>query len=91
VLRASTRLTFETGRYVRYDPDYDRHAQTFTSAAAIWDAVLGGEAETGTVRWTFGMYNAFDVRQAAPVSGEFKMLTVPMIGRTLLAGAALDF
>ncbi len=83
-LRGMSRVTLEGSRYDRNETDGDA-PQGRTDAGLIWDLVLSGEAMSGQVRYNLGVYNIADWHYSAPVSGEFRMLTLPQAGRTLLA------
>ncbi|MEZ4220442.1 MAG: TonB-dependent receptor [Polyangiaceae bacterium] len=83
-LSVMSRLTLEGSRYDRNETVADAE-QGRTDAGLIWDVVFGGEIMDGHVRYNLGAYNIADWHYSAPVSGEFRMLTLPQAGRTLLA------
>jgi len=43
------------------------------------------------VKYSFGVYNAFDWHYELPVSGEFQQKTIAQDGRTFLASAEVAF
>jgi outer membrane receptor for ferrienterochelin and colicin len=89
-LRAMTRLTFESGREDRNETASDP-PQRRTDASVIWDLVLSGQLTRPNLRYACGLYNAADYRYSVPVSGEFRMTTVPQPGRTLLLSVDVAF
>ncbi|MFO0659383.1 MAG: TonB-dependent receptor [Polyangiaceae bacterium] len=89
-LTLMTRLSFESGRYDRFDEKgVDR--QTHTEPSAIWDVVLSGEESRLNLRYALGVYNAFDWKQRVPVSSDFSQRTLIQNGRTFLLSGAITF
>lgn len=88
-IMAMSRLTLESGRYDRHETTGDPR-QRRTDGAVTWDLVLSGEVMAGKVRYNLGAYNIADWHQSVPVSGEFRMLTLPQAGRTLLANLNVE-
>ncbi len=89
-LAASTRLTFTSARFDRYDQPGDP-PQGRTEPALLWDVVLSGTEPRWHITYALGLYNAFDWRWSVPVSPEFRQTTIPQSGRTLLATAGYSF
>lgn len=89
-LLAGTRLSFDGGRYDRFE-DAGSEPQRRTEAAAIWDIVLSGEEPRFGLNYAFGVYNAFDWRYETPASAEFRQRSIPQEGRTFLASAEVTF
>jgi outer membrane receptor for ferrienterochelin and colicin len=91
-LTAATRLTFEGGRYDRFESTTDVQRQRATDPAVIWDIVLTGHEDRFGLRYSFGVYNVTDWRYYAPVSNEFTaQRTILQNGRTFLASLNLSF
>ena len=89
-LSAMTRLSIEGPRWDRNELPTDP-AQGHTSGAAVWDFVLSGEAEGYGVFYALGVYNAFDASYSAPVSSEYRHITIPQNGRTALLSTSVRF
>lgn len=89
-LMLGSRLSFETGRWDRYEA-VGEPEQEKTSSFAIWDVVLSGEEPRFGFGWALGVYNAFDWRYSLPVSGEFVQTQIAQSGRTLLLSGDLRF
>jgi outer membrane receptor protein involved in Fe transport len=89
-LAASTRLTFTSSRFDRYDQPTDP-PQGHTEPALLWDIVLSGTEPRWRITYALGLYNAFDWRWTVPVSPEFRQTTIPQSGRTVLATAGMAF
>jgi outer membrane receptor protein involved in Fe transport len=89
-LAASTRLTFTSSRFDRYDQLTDP-PQGHTEPALLWDLVISGTEPRWHVSYALGLYNAFDWRWSVPVSPEFRQTTIPQSGRTLLGSASVSF
>jgi outer membrane cobalamin receptor len=89
-LMLGSRLTFESGRWDRYEA-VGEAPQTESSAFAIWDVVLSGEEPRFGFGWAAGVYNAFDWRYGLPISGEFLQTEIQQSGRTLLLSADFEF
>ncbi|MBL9021445.1 MAG: TonB-dependent receptor [Myxococcales bacterium] len=83
-LRIASRATLESGRYDRNETASDA-PQTLTDATVIWDITLNGDVLDGVLGYVVGVYNAADMRQRVPVSGEFRQRTIEQNGRTFLA------
>ena len=96
-LVASTRLTFNSARWDRYDQPTDPKTglptpeQGHTQPFVLWDVVLSGTEQRLGFFYAFGVYNAFDWRWSVPVSPEFLQTTIPQSGRTFLATASKVF
>jgi len=90
-LLASTRLSFEGPRFDKHEEAIDPIAQGKTDPAVIWDFVFSGEEQRWGLRYSVGVYNAFDWRYSVPVSVEFRQNTIVQNGRTLLASASVAF
>jgi len=88
-MMAMSRVTLEGGRYDRLETPGDP-AQGHTDAGLIWDLVLSGELMNTKVRYNLGAYNIADWHYSVPVSSEFRMLTMPQAGRTLLANLNVE-
>jgi outer membrane cobalamin receptor len=89
-LSAMTRLSIEGPRWDRHELPTDP-AQGHTAGAAIWDIVLSGEVEGYGVFYALGVYNAFDASYSAPVSTEYRHVTIPQNGRTALLSTSVRF
>jgi outer membrane receptor protein involved in Fe transport len=89
-LAASSRLTLTSGRFDRNDQVTDP-PQGKTDPALLWDIVLSGTEQRWHVSYALGLYNAFDWRWSVPVSPEFRQLTIPQSGRTLMGSASVSF
>jgi outer membrane receptor protein involved in Fe transport len=100
-LMATTRLSFASGRYDINDQKPTLGApqapQTETTPAFLWDLVLSGQEPRYHVRYSLGMYNAFDWKYSVPVSSEFTQPSgatlgvMPQMGRTVMAAAYVTF
>jgi hypothetical protein len=96
-LLASSRLTFNSQRWDRYDQLKDPKtglatpAQNHTEPFVLWDVVLSGTEQRLGFFYAVGVYNAFDWRWSVPVSPEFLQTTIPQSGRTFLATASKAF
>ena len=88
---ASTRLSFESGRLDRHDQVGDPIAQSRTDPAVIWDLVFSREEPTWGLRYSLGVYNAFDWHYSLPVSNEFQQNTTVQNGRTFLGSVDIAF
>ncbi|MET0412291.1 MAG: TonB-dependent receptor [Polyangiaceae bacterium] len=88
-LRATTRITYEARRYDRNSRVSDP-PQTRTQDAVQWDVVVSGLAERWGLRYAFGVYNVLDARVEHPVSNEFRVLAIPVTGRSLLLSLNLS-
>jgi outer membrane receptor protein involved in Fe transport len=88
-LQLSSRMTL-------VGPTWDRNElvvdppQEKTRAALVWDLVFTGETERAGLRWALGLYNLFDTRWSAPISGENTQRFVLQNGRTLFASLAVS-
>ena len=89
-LSAWTRLTFAGPRWDRNEHANDP-PQGRTDVALLWDFVLGGESERGTVHYAVGVYNLFDWRWAAPISREYRQTSMLQAGRTVYASTSVSF
>jgi len=85
------RLSFEGPRFDRNDADDAGVLQTQVASSLSWDIVLSGQVARWGVSYSFGVYNAFDSRGRYPVSDELRQLSIPMLGRSLLAAATLTY
>jgi outer membrane receptor protein involved in Fe transport len=71
--------------------------QTETNPAVLWDLMLSGQEPRFHIRYSLGVYNAFNWKYTVPVSGEFtqpsgaSLGTIVQNGRTLMAAAYVDF
>ncbi|HKQ67891.1 MAG TPA: TonB-dependent receptor [Polyangiaceae bacterium] len=90
-LLASTRVSVEGPRFDRHDAIVDSSPQGQTDPAFLWDVVLSGEEQRWGLRYSLGVYNAFDSRYRSPVSNEFRQKTIVQNGRTFLATANVVF
>jgi outer membrane receptor for ferrienterochelin and colicin len=90
-LLASTRISIEGPRFDRHDESDDPVAQQSTEPSVVWDFVLSGEEPRWGLRYSFGLYNAFDWRYSVPISNEFTQNTMVQNGRTFLATANVSF
>ncbi len=84
-LLLGTRWTYIDRRWTRYDP-INAEAQQQTNAAILWDIVLSGHEERSGIGYYAGVYNLFDWHYSLPVGFEFKQLTMPQLGRSVVAG-----
>lgn len=96
LLVAMSRLSVQGPRFDKYDQSPTSQLsgdppQGRTTAAAIWDVVLSGEAARYRLRYALGLYNAMDTRYAVPVSREFAQTTMVQNGRTLLLSTQVSF
>jgi outer membrane cobalamin receptor len=89
-LTAATRVSFESGRYDRFEQT-DDEPQERTDWVAVWDVVFSGVEPRWGLRYALGVYNAFDWRYSLPVSSEFRQRGIPQAGRSLLLSADLAF
>jgi outer membrane receptor protein involved in Fe transport len=89
-LVAGTRISVEGARYDRNENASD-DPQDKTPAAVLWDIVLSGEETRSGLKYSFGVYNAFDWHYQLPVSSEFQQRTIAQDGRTFLASAEIAF
>jgi outer membrane receptor protein involved in Fe transport len=90
LLRVMGRLTFESGRYDRNSAVADP-IQTHTQDAWLLDIVVSGSEDERRLEYSFGVYNALSSRAEHPVSSEFRQLSIPITGRSLLASASVRF
>lgn len=91
LLRATSRMTAESGRWDRNDHPGDDPQQR-GPFALLWDLVLSGELPELKGRWSAGVTNLADWRWSTPVSPEFGALTaVPQRGRALHAELSLSY
>jgi outer membrane receptor protein involved in Fe transport len=90
LLRVMGRLTFESGRYDRNSAVADP-IQTHTEDAWLLDFVLSGSEDERRLEYSFGVYNALNSRAEHPVSSEFRQLSIPISGRSLLASVSVRF
>jgi outer membrane receptor for ferrienterochelin and colicin len=89
-LVAATRITVEGPRYDRNEEAADG-TQDKTPAVVLWDIVLSGEEARWGLKYSLGVYNAFDWHYELPVSSEFQQRTIAQDGRTFLASAEVAF
>jgi outer membrane receptor protein involved in Fe transport len=89
-LVAGTRISVEGARYDRNETTSDP-AQDKTPAAVLWDIVLSGEEQRTGLKYSLGVYNAFDWHYELPVSSEFQQRSIAQDGRTFLASAEIAF
>jgi outer membrane receptor protein involved in Fe transport len=89
-LRVMSRISFEGARYDRNFSVVDP-PQTHTRGALLWDLVLSGSEARLGLDYALGVYNALDSQAEHPVSSEFRQLSIPITGRSLLASASLSF
>lgn len=94
-LMLMSRVSLEGPRPDRNDQDVvdgaAQPAQEQTAPAVLWDLVFSGGEPRWGLSWSVGVYNAFDWRWRAPASTEFRQTTVPQLGRSFLATAAVVF
>jgi outer membrane receptor protein involved in Fe transport len=90
LLRIMGRLTYETGRYDR-NAAADDPIQTHTEDSWLLDVVLSGNEASGRFSYSLGVYNALDADAGHPVSSEFRQLSIPITGRSLLAAVNVSF
>jgi hypothetical protein len=90
MLRVMSRLSFESGRHDRNAASGDS-PQSRTDDAWLLDFVLSGLEERSRFDYSLGVYNALDSRAQHPVSSEFRQLSIPITGRSLLAAASVRF
>jgi outer membrane receptor protein involved in Fe transport len=90
MLRVMGRLTLESGRYDRNSGAGDP-IQTRTRAAWLLDVVFSGSEDRRRFEYAFGVYNALDSKAEHPVSSEFRQLSIPITGRSLLGSVSLSF
>lgn len=88
-LRLATRLSFEGPRYDRFDKATDPDQGT-TPAGFLWDIVLSGETDKGTLTYQLGIYNVADWQYSVPVSAEFRQSSLLQSGRTLMASLGVN-
>ena len=87
-----SRLTFEGPRWDRNDREAPGEPpQRETAPALLWDFVFSGNEPRWGLTWSVGVYNAFDAKWRNPVSAEYRQTTLPQLGRSLLALAAITF
>jgi outer membrane receptor protein involved in Fe transport len=89
-LRIMGRLTFETGRFDR-NASVEDPIQTHTESSWLVDMVLSGNEASGRFGYSLGVYNALDADTGHPVSSEFRQLSIPISGRSLLAAVNVSF
>jgi len=87
----TSRVSYVGPRWDRYERNDAAETQEKTDPALIWDLVFTGEAERTGIRWGVGVYNAFDWRWVAPVSGEFRQRSILQNGRTFYASLSVAF
>ena len=87
-LSLMSRLSYIGPRWDRYDRPGDPEQQR-VDGALVWDLVFTGESERFRVRYGIGVYNVLDTRWFAPVSGEYRMRTIPQNGRTIYASLGI--
>ena len=92
-LRIMGRLSYETGRFDRNVEARDPEApmQTHTEDSWLLDVVLSGSEANGRFGYSLGVYNALDADAGQPVSSEFRQLSIPITGRSLLAAVNVSF
>jgi outer membrane receptor protein involved in Fe transport len=90
-LRVMSRLSFEGGRYDRNYLVTEQTPQTRTRDAWLWDFVFSGSEERLRLEYSLGLYNALDSKAEHPVSNEFRQISIPISGRSLLATASVGF
>lgn len=90
MLRVMSRLSFDSGRYDRNSAVRD-NPQTHTDDAWLLDLVFSGLEERWRLDYSFGVYNLLDSQAEHPVSSEFRQLSIPITGRSLLAAASVSF
>jgi outer membrane receptor protein involved in Fe transport len=90
-IRVMSRLSFEGGRYDRNALVTDASRQTSTQDALLWDFVFSGREERLRLDYALGIYNALDSKAKHPVNNEFRQLSIPITGRSLLATASVSF
>jgi len=88
-LSVMNRVTLDGSRYDRLETTTDP-AQGKTDAGVVWDVVFSGDMMGSKVRYAVGAYNVADWHYSAPVSGEFRMTTIPQPGRTFLASMNME-
>ena len=89
-LTLGSRLSIEGPRYDRYENRTDP-SQGKTGSVVIWDLVFSGEESHYGVRYSFGVYNAFDWRYSLPVSTEFVQRSIEQTGRSYQASLDVKF
>ena len=89
-LRVTSRISLEGARYDRNFSVSDP-PQTHTRNALLWDFVFSGSEPRLALDYALGVYNALDSQAEVPVSSEFRQLSIPITGRSLLASASLSF
>jgi outer membrane receptor for ferrienterochelin and colicins len=87
-LMLTSRLSYVGPRWDRYDRPGDPEQQK-VGGAAVWDLVFSGEADRVSLHYSIGVYNVLDTRWSVPVSGEYRMRTIPQNGRTLYASLSV--
>jgi outer membrane receptor for ferrienterochelin and colicin len=90
-LGLSSRLSYVGPRWDRFEHTADDAPQRRTDPAFVWDLVFSGEAERTGVRYAVGVYNAFDWRWSAPVSGEFRQRSILQSGRSFYGSLSVAF
>lgn len=90
-LTLMNRLSFEGPRFDRNDATDSEVLQTRLAPSLSWDVVVSGKVARWDLNYSLGVYNAFDSRGRYPVSDELRQVSIPMLGRSLLAAANLTF
>jgi hypothetical protein len=90
-LRVMSRLAYEGGRYDRNYVASEGTLQTRTRDAWFWDFVFSGSEERLRLDYSLGLYNALDSKAEHPVSNEFRQISIPISGRSLLALVSVGF
>lgn len=90
-LRVMSRISFEGGRYDRNSLVIDAGLQSHTRDAVLWDFVFSGSEERWGLDYSLGLYNALDSKARHPVSNEFRQVSIPITGRSILAVANVNF
>jgi outer membrane receptor protein involved in Fe transport len=90
-LLITNRLTFAGLRYDRNDDATLADPQRTTPSALLWDVVFTGQEPRWGLTYSVGVYNAFDTRWTVPVSSEYRQVSAPQPGRTLLAQGSIVF
>lgn len=87
----ATRITVESGRFDRHEEELDPVPQSKTSPSVVWDVVLSGEVERGSLRYNVGVYNLVNYQYDLPVSANFPMDTIRQRGRSFMASGSVAF
>jgi outer membrane receptor protein involved in Fe transport len=90
-LQVMSKLSLEGGRHDRNSLVADASLQTRTRAALLWDFVFSGTEERLGLDYSLGVYNLLDSKAEHPVSNEFRQLSIPITGRSILAAANVSF